>query len=443
LIKKFKEHIKSDFPELLTKKVLVTVSGGVDSVTLLYLLSKIGCDIVIAHCNFKLRSKDSELDQQFVCDIGEKLQICTWVKTFDTKQYALKNKLSIQEAARKLRYSWFNELLQDKKADIIVTAHNLNDNFETVLHHLTRGTGLQGLIGIPPKNNKIRRPLLKFSRHKIQQYAIDNNIAWREDKSNNDTKYIRNKIRHKIIPVLQEINPKLLESFQKTQKHLYNSNQIIQNHLIQKRKEISFKKDKMTFFSIQKIDRLDDKEYYLYEFFKDFGFAEVSEIQKILNSQSGKQLFSKTHRLLKDRDFLIIDEIRKKENKIFKISDTQKQFVADEFTLIFKEVSNFIKDLTHNKNEIVIDKDLLKFPLIVRKWQKGDYFYPVGMHGKKKVSKLLKDNKLNLFEKENIWLLLSDNKIVWVIGLQQDKYFAVTDDSKNILKLTFLSSKNK
>ena len=441
MIKKFKEHIASDFPELETKKVLVAVSGGVDSVTLLHLLHRIGYDVVAAHCNFNLRGKDADLDEEFVGKTGKKLQISTWVKSFDTKQYALQNKLSIQEAARKLRYDWFAELLAEKKADILVTAHNLDDNFETVLHHLTRGTGLQGLLGIPPKNDKIYRPLLAFSRSEIHDFAVKNNIAWREDKSNAETKYIRNKIRHKVLPVLQEINPNLLNSFKKTQHYLKQSNAILEEVVQQKWNAVSEIKNDIIQISIFKLSKLNQTDFYYYQFFKPFGFTDVSEIKKLIHAQSGKQLFSKTHRLLKDRNLLLLDALASYKKEVFEIQQKDTCLFLPNFQLMIEDnVDLSINPSGKDKKSVVIDKDLLKFPLTVRKWQKGDYFYPLGMQGKKKLSKFFKDNKLNLFEKESIWLLLSGNEIVWVIGMRQDRRFAVDAKTKNKIKFSVLNS---
>jgi len=442
LIQKFKQHINRDFKNLKSKKILVTVSGGIDSVVLLLLLHQLQYNLVIAHCNFKLRGQDAEEDEKFVRNLGEELKIQTEIISFNTKEFAKKNKLSIQEAARNLRYDWFNKLLHQNKADVIATAHHLNDNLETVLHHFTRGTGLTGLTGIPAKNKNSIRPLLPFSRDEIKKFARKNSIIWREDKSNTQTKYVRNKIRHHIIPVLQEINPQLLPSFQKTQKHLLDTSIVLQKHLLEIWQQITTTKKAVISINSRQLNDLAPQNYYLYELFKPFGFNDATEIKKLLLAQSGKQLFSKSHRLLKDRDSLLLKEISKNKESSFTISEGKKRFETAEFILFIDDASYKTTQVSDKDKTILIDKDLLKFPLTVRKWQKGDYFYPSGMEGKKKLSKFFKDKKLNLFEKEDSWLLLSQNKVVWVIGMRQDNRFVVSDKTKQIIKMSVLDSKN-
>lgn len=442
MIQKFKQHINRDFKNLKSKKILVTVSGGIDSVVLLHLLHQLQYNLVIAHCNFKLRGQDAEEDEKFVRNLGKELKIQTEIISFNTKEFAKKNKLSIQEAARNLRYDWFNKLLHQNKADVIATAHHLNDNLETVLHHFTRGTGLTGLTGIPAKNQNIIRPLLPFSRDEIEKFARKNNIIWREDKSNSQTKYVRNKIRHQIIPVLQEINPQLLSSFQKTQQHLLDTSIVLQKHLLEIWQQITTTKKAVISINSKQLNNLTPQNYYLYELFKPFGFNDATEIKKLLLAQSGKQLFSKSHRLLKDRDSLLLKKISKNKESSFTISADKKRFETADFILFIDDVSYKTTQVSDKDKTILIDKDLLKFPLTVRKWQKGDYFYPSGMEGKKKLSKFFKDKKLNLFEKEDSWLLLSQNKVVWVIGMRQDNRFVVSDKTKQIIKMSVLDSKN-
>ncbi len=431
----FKNHITTNFPSLKDTKLLLTVSGGIDSVVLTHLLHKLGYDIAIAHCNFCLRGEDANVDQQFVKNLAKQLHVPFFTTKFDTQNFAISQKISIQEAARNLRYTWFYEIIKEQKLDVIITAHNLNDSLETFLINLSRGTGLKGLIGIPSTNQSVVRPLLPFSRKEIHTFAMQQNILWREDKSNANTKYTRNKIRHTIIPVLEEINPNLLQSFSQTLKNLKDSAHIVDNTIekFKENSEIINPQTKTIKFKISDFQKLANPKAYIHEVFKKYQFTNFRDIASLLTAQSGKQVFSKTHRLLKDRDYLLLSEINnKKEKNKVQINASDSNFTIENKTYHIQ----LEKSVSQQDNTIQFDKDLLKFPLIVRKWQKGDYFYPIGMQGKKKLSKYFKDEKLSLLEKENIWLLLSDNKIVWIINKRQDQRFKVTPKTKKILTIT-------
>jgi len=446
----FNNHINKNFAFLRKSKILIAISGGIDSVILTHLLQQLNFAISLAHCNFNLRGEESNKDEKFVRELAKNLKVPVFIKSFKTKEYAKENKLSIQETARNLRYNWFEELLKQNNLDYVLTAHNLNDNLETFLINFTRGTGLQGLTGIPVINNKTVRPLLEFSREHIENFAKENNINWREDQSNANTKYTRNKIRHKVLPILKEINPNILDSFKNTTLHLKDSEKIINEKVTEVREEIfninkSEEGRSVLKLNIQKIQNLKHPKVYLYELLKEYGFTEWNDILNLLTTQSGKQIFSKTHRLIKDRDYLLLAEVEKaksKKQKVFSIeeNDTEFNIQNQKFKVSVKLILNNQsktfnpKPLTQN---LIFDKDLLKFPLKVRKWQNGDYFYPIGMTGKKKLSKFFKDEKYSLLEKENIWLLLSDTKIVWVIGKRQDNRFKVTDKTSQILEISY------
>ncbi len=458
MINDFKNSLNKKFPFLKGSKLLLTVSGGIDSVILTHLLHQLDFDISIAHVNFHLRGKDSDLDEQFVNELASSLNIPFFITHFDTKQHAKEHNLSIQEAARNLRYEWFEEIRVKNNLDYILTAHNLNDSLETFLINLSRGTGLKGLTGIPSVNNKIIRPLSDFSRDEISVFAFISNIQWREDKSNAETKYTRNKIRHKVIPILQELNPNLLSSFKQTLENLQGSEAIVQDKLvdvlhenskfeIQNSKFSNTKPQttnlKLQTFNISKLQELNNVKAYLFEIFSAYGFNNVNDIFDLLSAQSGKQLFSNTHRLVKDREVLLLESLNQKledekqSTEIFYIKEGNSEFEIKDLKF---EIQNFNiifrKKRRSNKNIAQFDKDLLKFPLVVRKWQKGDYFYPIGMQGKKKLSKYFKDEKISIIEKENIWLLLSENKVVWVIGMRQDERFKITENTNNIIKIT-------
>jgi len=435
MFKAFKKHINSHLPFLTKSKLLLAISGGLDSVVLTHLCCELKLNVALAHCNFILRGNESDADEAFILELAETLNVEVFIENFETESYAKTNKLSIQMAARELRYKWFEDLSNRLEFDYILTAHHADDNLETFLINLTRGTGLEGLKGIPEVNNNIVRPLLPFSRESVMNYAEENGIKWREDSSNASTKYLRNKLRHDVIPGLKETNPQLLKNFERTLSYLKDSGDIIEEHvetvLKQAIKEID---DRKIIYDIAVFKKLNNPKAYLYEIFMDYGFTEWNDVLSLLDAQSGKQLFSKTHCLLKDRDCLILSELNlDPSNTEIIIASNEKVKDIANGQLLMEDSERALK---FNLNEIYIDKELLKFPLIVRTWQQGDYFYPFGMQGKKKLSKYFKDEKLSLIEKENVQLLCSENDIVWIIGKRADNRYIVSDKTKKILKIT-------
>ncbi|WP_425075746.1 tRNA lysidine(34) synthetase TilS [Psychroserpens sp. S379A] len=418
--------------------MLITISGGLDSVVLTHLCSKLNLDITLAHCNFKLRANESDVDEQFVVDLAEQLGLEVFIEHFDTKTFAETEKLSIQMAARELRYNWFFELAKSFNFDYILTAHHADDNLETFLINLTRGSGLTGLTGIPEINDNIVRPLLPFSRTQLEDYAQQNDLQWREDSSNASDDYLRNKLRHHIIPQLKDMTPELLSNFNTTISNLKETETIVAEHLNEFLEHV-IEADNTTqvTFKISEFNKVSNPKAYLFEVFKDYGFTEWNDVVNLLKAQSGKQVLSKSHRLLKDRDYLILtnrcpSEGSTSEASFFIINENDKVTKTPFGTLNF-EVVKAIEE--HSKTIIYIDKDQLQFPLQLRKWEKGDVFYPFGMQGKKKLSKYFKDEKLSLVDKENVWLLTSEDKIVWVIARRADNRFKVTENTTNILKI--------
>jgi tRNA(Ile)-lysidine synthase len=434
MIQKFKKHITKEFPFLKDTKLLIAISGGLDSVVLFHLLHKLNYDVSLAHCNFKLRGKESDLDEEFIKNLNQISANQIFTIIFDTEKYAKEHKLSTQIAARELRYNWFQKLITEHKFEYVLTAHHADDNLETFLIHLTRGSGLDGFTGIPKVNGNIVRPLLAFSRKEILNYAKDHDIEWREDASNASNKYIRNKIRHQVLPVLKEINPSILDSFATTLENLQESKQIIEDRIENIASEVLEKEANFIKIDIKKIKELSNSKAYLYQLLKSYHFTEWNDVYDLLNAQSGKQVFSKTHRLLKDRDVLILSKIDLSNSieMAFQIEEEITE-ITNPIHLTFKEV---IEKSTENKQTIYVDKDLLKYPLMLRKWEKGDYIYPLGMQGKKKLSKYFKDEKFSLIDKENTWLLCNaENQIMWIINHRQDRRFV---KNKN-LKISVLS----
>ena len=433
MLEAFQNHINSKLSFLKNGKLLIAISGGLDSVVLLHLCYEMGLNLALAHCNFNLRGNESDADEDFVLELADDLGLEVFIESFDTEIYAEKNKLSIQMAARKLRYDWFETLAKQLGFDAVLTAHHADDNLETFLINFTRGTGLEGLTGIPIINGKFVRPLLPFSRENIETYAKENHLKWRDDSSNASTKYMRNKLRHDVIPILKVINPSLLHSFETTITNLNDTASIVDERVKAVSKRAVEKTDSNQIkLKISEFNKLKNPKAYLFELLKDYGFTEWHDVVNLLEAQSGKQLFSEKWRLIKDRNYLFLSEIVSNERFFIEISETEKHVETPLGNLLFEEVAIVSKT---EANSIFVDKNELKFPLTIRTWEAGDIFYPLGMTGKKKLSKYFKDEKYPLLDKENALLLCSENKIVWVVGKRADDRFKVTRNTKNILKV--------
>ena len=430
MLDEFKIHIKSKFPELLEKPFLLACSGGVDSMVLTDLCLNNEMDFQLAHCNFQLRGADSDGDVELVVDIARKSEKKIHVTHFDTIGYMNKYKVSVQMAARTLRYSWFAEIMQQNGIGILVTAHHADDNLETFLINLSRGTGIEGLTGIPEKTDSIARPLLTFSQEQIKKYAQARSIEWREDSSNAETKYVRNKIRHKILPELKALSPAFLDNFHKTQRYLLQSSAIANAHIQNLRSTIFIVENDIIRIPVAKINNLNPIQGYLYGLFNEYGFTEWNDVENLLTAMSGKEISSKTHRLIKDRKNLLLKRITSTEAPTYHIAQHQK-YVDCPITITITEVDTISETATHI---LYADKNALKYPLTLRKWKKGDYFYPFGMKGSKKLSKFFKDEKMDVFAKENQWMLCSNGSIVWVIGRRGDERFRVVTNTEKIIK---------
>lgn len=437
MLQDFNNHLEKNLSYLKDKKLLIAISGGVDSVVLTCLLKMLNFNVSLAHCNFQLRGEESDLDELFIKDLGEDLLLQTFIVSFNTKEYCKEKKISTQVAARELRYNYFETLIQEHSFDYVLTAHHADDNLETFLINLTRGTGLEGLAGIPLENGKIIRPLLPFSRSVILNFANEHAIKWREDKSNSEDKYVRNKIRHQVIPVLKSINPSLLSSFNNTSEYLKENITIVNDRISDLSERIIIKEKGVLKMDINQILRLSNPKAYLYQFLKKYHFNEWNKVYDLLTAQSGKYLLTNSHILLKNRDFLVLSYL--KDDKFLsseKYYIYEKQIHKIDFPIKIS-VINSEKIKVDYKKTILVDKNLVIYPLVIRKREEGDFFYPKGMSGKKKVSKFFKDEKLSLIDKQNTWLLCDKNDtIIWIIGLRFDRRFQINNNTKSILKIS-------
>ena len=413
--------------QLKNKKILLAISGGIDSVVLTHLLHSHGTELLLAHCNFQLRGEESDGDEAFVHDFAKTLGIPLEVKRFDTHQYAIAHQFNTQLAARELRYEWFYELLETHHCDALATAHHANDNLETFLINLSRGSGLGGLLGIPQQTDKIVRPLLQWSRQQIYDYAEAHRLQWREDSSNASNKYVRNVIRHEIIPQMAAVHPNYLENFNQTQEYLHQSARFIDFYIEEWKKSCFSPRPQEGELSVpiaidtQKLQTAPEIDLVLHKLFYPYGFGNVKDLKNLLfNAEAGKQLLSATHSLVKDSKGAWLKEL------------TAESLPP---TLTYEELTPPFNITKGDPNIAFIDADKLTAPLTLRQKQAGDFFYPIGLGVKKKLSKFFIDEKYSQVARENQWLLCSEEDIVWVIGKRLDDRFKITENTQRILKV--------
>jgi tRNA(Ile)-lysidine synthase len=437
---RFTEYITKNNLLLKDDKVLLTVSGGIDSMVMLHLFTRTSFEIGIAHCNFQLRGMESDEDETFVNRISADHAIPYFLKKFKTKEYAEELGISIQMAARDLRYQWFEEIRQANSYNYIALAHNKNDAIETFFINVTRGTGIKGLTGMKNKQDKIIRPLLFATRREIEEYCSKNNIRYREDSSNISTRYSRNKIRHNIIPEFEEINPGFYRTMSETMERLSEAEKIYSKTIEEKKKEVVFETGEKVLIDISKLNNLNPVATYLFEFLRPYQFPGqiIPDIVEALDGLSGKQFLSPTYRLIKDRDHLIITKRGKEEAGRYYIDDYTESLAHPISLLIKRKTRTSGFSIPTSPDIACIDYEKLNFPLILRKWQKGDYFQPFGMDNIKKISDYFIDIKLSLPEKENTWILTSGIKIVWIVGKRPDDRFKITDETKEILLIEYI-----
>jgi len=474
LFNRFIDNIQNE--NLFQKKdiLLVAVSGGVDSIVLCELCQQAGFHFEIAHCNFQLRGAESERDEAFVKSLGEKYTTKVFIKKFDTEKYAEEHKLSIQVAARELRYKWFDELIaplndnQQLKADhnlqtsdivhhtsYIVTAHHANDNIETLLMNFFKGTGIKGLRGILPKQGKIIRPLLFARKEDLLSFAHDNNLSFVEDSSNSSDKYTRNYFRNQLIPSLQKVFPQAEENLLDNIERFKDIDMLYQQGLHLHKKKLMEHKGNEVHIPVLKLLKTEPLRTIMYEIIKDYGFTahQTEEALHLLKSESGKYISSATHKIIKNRKWIIIAPINTLETKHILINEIDKEIDFELGKLKLKKHNQYqtqipehqTSNIKHQTSDLtaMLDAEIITFPLLLRKWKQGDYFYPLGMqnmpagrHGKKKLSRFFIDQKMSMTEKEQAWVIESDKRIIWIVGKRIDDRFKITEKTKTILQLS-------
>ncbi|WP_010516585.1 tRNA lysidine(34) synthetase TilS [Croceivirga radicis] len=432
MLDKFKAHIKENLPQLLHSKLLIACSGGLDSVLLAHLCKALHLDFALVHCNYKLRGEESEGDEQFVTTLAKSLAVPLYIKRFDTKIIQENASGSLQMIARDLRYTFFEELCTEYQFQFILTGHHANDSLETFLINFARGTGLEGLLGVPIINLNIIRPLLPFTRKELLSFANAHALSWREDSSNKSDKYKRNTIRNNIVPILEGLHPNFDTNFRQTLSHLNGSAKLLEDYALLLRNNLFIQRKGQIHIKIAELQKLMPLKDYLYLLFKPYQFTQWKDLEALLYAQSGKFITSKTHMLVKDRTTLILTKKEKKAPSDKHSIPAHISLLAYPIALVFESVDQIGKK---SDNIAYLDKDLLKYPLVLRKWQKGDYFYPFGIKGSKKLSKYFKDEKMDVLEKEQQWLLCSGEDIVWVVGKRIDDRYKVKDTTTEILKV--------
>jgi tRNA(Ile)-lysidine synthase len=461
LLNRFRNNIKELDLFSPKDKLILAVSGGVDSVVLCELCRQAGYDFMIAHCNFQLRGEESERDERFVRSLGEKYKVEVKVKRFETQKYSGENKMSVQEAARALRYNWFEEMVKSETSNVknrsqpsvshvslftfhVLTAHHADDNIETVLMNFFRGTGLQGLTGIPFSGppgslNYLRRPLLPFSKNELIDFAKETRLEYVEDSSNLSSKYTRNFFRNEIIPSISKVYPGVKANLLDNIDRFRQIEKLYRIAVGGIKKKLVKQKGNEWYIPVKQLMEYNNRAL-IYDIIVDFGFTEkqIDEVIKLSESESGKYIDSPglNYRIIKHRHWFIVSSVNPAESKTIIIGQHDKQIIFEEGKIVIETLTSNLKPQTSN-NIACLDAGEIIYPLILRKWQQGDYFYPLGMKKKKKLSRFFIDQKLSKTEKERAWVIEMNKKIIWVVGKRIDERCKVTEKTRSIIKLSY------
>lgn len=444
-IKEFGAFVKKQRLFEPSDTVILAISGGLDSVVLAHLLWRIKQSLVLAHCNFQLRGDESNRDEQFVRGLAQQFQLPLYVESYDTKAFAIAHKLNTQLAARQLRYDFFERLrvqLSQKPGRVwVATAHHANDAAETMLINLFRGTGIDGLKGIPVKNGFVIRPLLFAYREQIEKYAKLNGLSWVEDSSNEKEDYARNLVRHSVLPAAQQKFPEVVHNLAGTMERLQEVAALFHQMIGLRLKKMVVHEGDLQKIPALKLAKATERNTLVWEWIKGAGFTEgqVSEVVKLTDAATGSYILSGSHRILKNRAWLILSPTGE-EVKAPRVIEQVPAVVAmpDGQLLKLLAISEYDSNATLPNlpaYEAWLDAEKVAFPLLLRPWKTGDYFYPLGMAKKKKVARFLIDIKASAIEKEKVWVLESNKRILWVVGYRIDDRFKLTGNTKRVLKM--------
>lgn len=450
LLDQFTSFIKKEHLFSQRDRLLLAVSGGVDSVVLCDLCKRAGFDFVMAHCNFQLRGEESERDEAFVRSLGEKHEKPVLVKRFDTEKIAREKKGSIQVIARELRYHWFAELIttssqEDKEVapGWIVTAHHADDNLETGLMNFFKGTGIAGLRGILPRQQRIVRPLLFARKARLLQYAVEQGLKWVEDSSNETDKYTRNYFRHQLIPGLQQVFPQVEENLLNNIHRFREVEQLYREAVDRHKKGLLEKRDNEIHIPVLKWKKTVPLHTITYEIIREYGFTphQTPEVIQLLDAVTGSYILSADYRIIRNRSWMIISPLPAEQSSVIAIGEEDQQVSFPGGVLQLKQMAAGAP-LSGSAQVAQLDAGEIRFPLLLRKWKAGDYFYPLGMPKKKKVGRFLSNLKTGLPEKENTWVLEGDKKLLWVVGKRIDDRFKITPATRSVLQITIAASRS-
>ena len=437
LLFRFQNSIKEQFLFHEKDKLLLAVSGGIDSVVLCELCKQAGYDFAMAHCNFQLRDADSERDEKFVGELAGKYKVAFHAVKFNTKAIAKEKKISTQEAARELRYHWFEEIRNKNGYQYILTAHHADDNIETVMMNFFRGTGIKGIRGIQPKHGFIVRPLL-FARHsELEEFLKTNRLEYVSDFTNQQDDYTRNYFRNQVIPFIEKSFPEVNENILSNINRFREVEQLYQQAVeLHKKKLLEYKGNEIH-IPVLKLKKSEPLHSIVYEIIREYGFhsSQTDEVIALLDSESGKYVPSSSYRIIKNRKWLIIAPVQAERVETILIEAGEINVQCSMFNVQFSIVETTNHKLQTTDSIACLDADEIKFPLLLRKWKQGDYFYPLGMKKKKKLSRFFIDQKLSKTDKEKVWVIEMDKKIIWVVGYRIDDRFKITGKTKKVLQI--------